>query len=64
MSHCYSVNIDGKEICTTHVPGNERLARDIGAGIKRVPTKDEIDRAYQFHLDEIKRRTTKMKDIW
>ena len=61
MAHCYSVGveIDGKEeeICTTHVPGNEALKRDIevaekGTGTGRAPTKEEVDRAVEFWKSE------------
>jgi hypothetical protein len=52
MAHCYSitVEIDGKEheICTTHVPGNEQLARDIAAGRTRKPTAEETQRAVDY----------------
>ena len=51
MSHCYSVgvNIDGQEqeICTTHVPGNETLARDIEERGPRPLTQDEIKRSVE-----------------
>jgi len=52
MSHCYSVgvNINGeeREVCTTHVPGNEGLSRDIELGKPRKPTKDEVNRAIDY----------------
>lgn len=53
MAHCYSVEVDfgGKptEICTTHVPGNERLTTDIEAGRLRQPTSDEVRRALEYY---------------
>ena len=52
MAHCYSIGINIKgeehEICTTHVPGNEKLREDIEKGIKRRPDPQEIQRAIDF----------------
>lgn len=52
MAHCWSVTVDldGRErkICTTHVPGNEALSRDIDAGRPRRPTDEEIARAVEW----------------
>jgi len=52
MAHCYSigVTIDGREqtICTTHVPGNERLRQDIEAGKTRALAPDEVSRAVEY----------------
>jgi len=58
MSHCYSVgvNIDGKEqeVCTI-VPGNEDLGKHVYEAEKnktkpRNPTKEEINRAIEYHF--------------
>ncbi|KKM79419.1 hypothetical protein LCGC14_1350070 [marine sediment metagenome] len=68
MAHCFSVTveIDGKtkEICTTHVPGNENLARRVQESQRRgtsppKPSREEIGRAtrhFLFEQREEKRR--------
>ena len=53
--HCYSVSItvDGKakEVCTL-VPGNERLSKELAGGRKPTPTREEVNRALDWHLQQ------------
>lgn len=60
MSHCYSVGVEmggqERDICTI-VPGNEELSKHVHEAEEkktkpRAPTKEEIDRAIDYHLKQ------------